>query len=118
LSSGEKININESWTKLRIRFADALSVAYAEHKKQTIGEQFKKGKKIWFWLLDLDKQFLYYDNKAIPRNEISEIKKARSDRYVLVNDAQEKKLAKRDLNNILDEDLLFPLLAEIGKYHP
>jgi hypothetical protein len=79
-------------------------------------EQFKKGERIWFWLLELDKNTHYYDGKEIPRNDISEIKKARSDRYLLVNGFQEQKLAKWDLNKIRDEDLFFTLLSEAGKY--
>jgi hypothetical protein len=66
--------------------------------------------------LELDKHTLYYDGKELPRNDISEIKEARSDRYLLVNDLQDKKLAKRDLNEIRDEDLFLILLSGAGKY--
>jgi hypothetical protein len=65
--------------------------------------------------VELDKNVLFLDEKELPWSEISEIKKARSDRYLLVYDQNGKKLAKWDLNKILDEDLFAIVLAVVGK---
>ena len=115
LHSGEEVKIFGSWTEVMIRFADAVAIAYAQSKVSGAMEQFKKGEKIWFWLLEIDKSSVYFDEKQFSRNEILEIKKARADRYLLVNDLKGKKMAKWDLNKIKDEELFAMLLESVGK---
>jgi hypothetical protein len=66
-------------------------------------------------LAELDKNALYFDGKELPWTEISEIKKARADRYLLVHDQNGKKLAKLDQNKILDEELFAVVLDVAGK---
>jgi hypothetical protein len=66
-------------------------------------------------LVEIDKKSVYYDGKQFSWHEISEIKRARSDRYLLVHNLEGKKLAKWDLNKIRDEELFTVLVAEGGK---
>jgi hypothetical protein len=66
-------------------------------------------------LIELDKNGVFFDEKESLRNEVSEIKKARSERYLLVHDRQGKKIAKWDVNKIWDEDLFFVILELVGK---
>jgi hypothetical protein len=65
--------------------------------------------------VEIDSHAIYYDGKRFSRNEISELKKARTDRYLLVYDLKGKKIAKWDMNTIQDEDLFAILLEKIGK---
>lgn len=114
LDTWENVKINLSGNEVMVHFADALSLRYAESKKSEVSENFKKGEKIWFWIVEIDKTHLYYDNKITPRSEISALKKARSDRFRIVQDHNNKKLAKLDRNKIQDEDLFKMLLEENG----
>ncbi|MDR0859581.1 MAG: hypothetical protein LBO09_00960 [Candidatus Peribacteria bacterium] len=58
---------------------------------------------------------MIFEGKELPWTEISEIKKARADRYLLVHDQKGKKLAKWDLNKILDEEVLAMVLEVAGR---
>jgi hypothetical protein len=66
-------------------------------------------------MLEIDTTALYFKDQQFLWSEISEIKKARADRYLLVIDQHGKKLAKLDQNKILDEDLFAMLLEVTGK---
>lgn len=46
LETGEEININGSGNELMIQFSDALSLQYAQSKKSSYSESFKKGEKL------------------------------------------------------------------------
>ena len=115
LKADEKIVINGSGSEVMITFAEALALHYAETKKIATFEAFKIGEKIWFGSIDMDKNFLYYNEQQFSRSDILEIKKARTDRFIIVYDQAKKKLAKLDQNHILDEKLFEMLLSEVGK---
>ncbi|MDR2190637.1 MAG: hypothetical protein LBP53_05660 [Candidatus Peribacteria bacterium] len=66
-------------------------------------------------MVELDKHFIWYEDKQFSRNEISTIQRARVDRYMIGYNLKGKKLAKWDLNKIWDEELFFLLLETIGK---